>query len=255
MKDITEIFWNASVEELKRGYIYDEKTDEFVCLVCGSKFIKGIIYTEDDVFYEAEKFTQIHIANEHTSMFDYLTSMDKKLTGLTELQNNLVKLFYMGLTDKEVMNEINGGSTSTIRNHRFMLKEKMKQAKLFLAIMELVDEKISNPNKFINIHRTPKMFDERYSITETENEEILKAYFKQGLEGPLSEFPKKQKRKIAILMHIIKRFDASKEYTEKEVNEILKKVFDDVVTIRRYLIDYGLLERNPDGSKYWIKTK
>jgi hypothetical protein len=99
------------------------------------------------------------------------------------------------------------------------------------------------------------MFDERYSITETENEEILNAYFKQGLEGPLSEFPKKQKRKIAILMHIIKRFDASKEYTEKEVNEILKKVFDDVVTIRRYLIDYGLLERKPDGSKYWIKTK
>ncbi|MNI93759.1 hypothetical protein D3C73_1517580 [compost metagenome] len=97
------------------------------------------------------------------------------------------------------------------------------------------------------------MVDERFAITEEENAEILSAYFKQGPEGPLSEFPKKQKRKAAILRQLIKRFETGRQYTEKEVNAILKEASSDYVTLRRYLIDYGLLDREPDGSTYWVK--
>lgn len=82
----------------------------------------------------------MHIQNEHTSMFDYLLNMDKKFTGLTDLQKKMVQFFYMGLNDKEIVKELDGGSTSTIRNHRFTLREKMKQAKVFLALMELSEE-------------------------------------------------------------------------------------------------------------------
>ncbi|MDM5154293.1 DUF2087 domain-containing protein [Bacillus sp. DX1.1] len=253
MSDISEWFWNASVEELKKGYVFEKDTEEYICLACGEKFVKGVIYQEENVFYEAEKFTQLHIVNEHTSMFEYLLGLDKKLTGLTDLQKKMVQFFHMGLNDKEIVKEMDGGSTSTIRNHRFTLREKMKQAKVFLALMELSEEKATNQSKFLPVHRTATMVDQRYDVTEAESEEILHSYFTEGLDGPLSSFPKKQKRKLVILKHLMKNFDSSQKYTEKEINEILERVYHDYVTLRRYLIEYGFLDRTPDGSKYWVK--
>lgn len=254
MGDISELFWNASVDEIKQGYLFDAGQQGFVCLICGQSFTDGRVYQEGQSFYEARKFIQIHIAHEHSSMFDYLLTLDKKLTGLTDLQRNLVNYFHRGYSDSEIVKELDGGSTSTIRNHRFSLREKAKQAKIFLAIMELTEQKTPASQKFIPIHRSATMLDERYAITEEENETILKTYFEYGLNGPLKEFPKKEKRKVAILKHIIKRFDPDRTYTEKEVNAILKEVFDDYVTLRRYLIDYGFMERYADGSGYWVKA-
>lgn len=57
---------------------------------------------------------------------------------------------------------------------------------------------------------------------------------------------------MAILRHILKKFAASKNYTEKEVNAILKPIYDDYVLLRRQLIEYGFMERTQDGSSYWI---
>jgi hypothetical protein len=31
-------------------------------------------------------------------------------------------------------------------------------------------------------------------------------------------------------------------------------VYDDYVTVRRYLIEYGFLDRKDDGSQYWLKA-
>ncbi|PFK43904.1 transcriptional regulator [Bacillus cereus] len=253
MSDISVKFWDASIEELKKGYIFEEDTEEYICLACGEKFIKGVIYQNQNVLYEAEKFVQLHIENEHTSMFEYLLNLDKKFTGLTDLQKKMVQFFYMGLNDKEIVKEMEGGSTSTIRNHRFTLREKMKQAKVFLALMELSEEKSKAHPKFLPIHRTATMVDDRYNITEDENDEVLKLHFTEGLDGPLVKFPKKQKRKLIILRHLVKKFDSNKKYTEKEVNQILENVYSDFVTLRRYLIEYGFLDRTADGSKYWVK--
>lgn len=253
MKDLSEIFWNASVDEIKRGYVYKAESGEFICLVCGSSFMKGVVYSDAGVFYEAEKFCEIHIRKEHSSMFEYLLNLDKKFTGLTDHQKNLLNFFYKGMSDSEIVKELDGGSTSTIRNHRFTLREKEKQAKVFLSIMELLNEKSSKKQGFISVHRTATMVDERYAITEDENDKILNKYFNEGLDGPLSTFPIKEKRKIAILKHIIERFELNRNYTEKEVNEILKTIYPDYVTIRRYLIEYGFMDRHNDGSLYWVK--
>ncbi|PGB01619.1 DUF2087 domain-containing protein [Bacillus toyonensis] len=253
MSDISEKFWDASVEGLKKGYVFDEKAEEYICLACGETFIKGVIYQHNQVLYEAEKFVQLHMQNEHTSMFDYLLNFDKKFTGLTDLQKKMVQFFHMGLNDKEIVKEMDGGSTSTIRNHRFTLREKMKQAKVFLALMELSEEKSKVQTKFVPIHRTATMVDDRYNITEEENDEVLKTHFIDGLDGPLFKFPKKQKRKLIILRHLVKKFDSNQKYSEKEVNTILENVYPDFVTLRRYLIEYGFLDRTADGSQYWVK--
>lgn len=252
---ISEKFWNATIEELKQGYIYEirERSEYYTCLVCGEEFEKGIIYKRGDCYYEAEKYTALHVAEIHGTMFNWLLALDKKLTGLTELQKGLLDAFHHSLSDGEAAKQLGIGSTSTVRNHRFTLREKMKQAKVFLAVMELAEEKPGGSSPFVSIPRSAAMVDERFAITEEENAEILGAYFKQGPDGPLSEFPKKQKRKAAILRHLIKRFALGRKYSEKEVNSILSEAFSDYVTLRRYLIDYGLLDREDDGSSYWVK--
>lgn len=38
--------------------------------------------------------------------------------------------------------------------------------------------------------------------------------------------------------------------TERQVNERLLSYTDDVVLLRRYMIDFGVLERTPSGSSY-----
>jgi hypothetical protein len=52
-----------------------------------------------------------------------------------------------------------------------------------------------------------------------------------------------------VLEHIAQDFDAGSQYSEADVNAILKRRFDDHATLRRYLVDYGLLQR--DHGSYW----
>lgn len=252
MNNIPELFWQASLNEIKQGYIYTQSSDAFTCLICGESFKNGIIYPENTILYEARKYIEFHIAKCHHSSFHFLLNLDKKLTGLTDHQKAILELFYEGSSDNDVAKALNTGSTSTIRNHRFSLREKQKQAKVFLAIMELLGDQIPKKQSFIDIPRNAKRVDERFAITEHENESILATYFKQGLDGPLVSFPLKEKKRVAILQHILKNFDTNKSYTEKEINAILKPIYEDYVLLRRLLIDYGFMARLQDGSSYWI---
>lgn len=250
--DVTELFSNASVEELKRGYV--QEGDQYVCLACGQCYEEGVIYpaTGEGMGVEAKKRMKQHITEEHQSMFHVLLGMNKKQTGLTDLQKELMGLFYEGLSDSEVVKRLGGGSSSTIRNHRFTMREKMKQAKLFLTMMELLEERDAHKPKWVPIPQTSPVVDERFAVTEEEQQAILKQYFPDGLDGQLSSFPKKEKRKLVILRHLLNRLERGRMYTEKEMNEVLKTAQSDYVTLRRYMIEYGLMDRKDDGSQYWL---
>lgn len=254
--NVSELFWNCEIEDLKKGYTYDEKTCKYTCLICGKQFEKGIIYPIDNLYCDAEKATKLHIDKEHVSVFDYLINMNKKYTGLTEVQKELMKLLKEGKNDKQI-SEIMGSSTSTIRNHRFKMREKVKQAKIFLSLMKLFDESkkensIEN-NEFIQIHKGATMVDERYVITEKEKEKVINNYFSGEDKMVLSTMPSKEKRKIIVLQHIAKNFKQGRKYTEKEVNTIIKRIYEDYALIRRYLVEYGFLDRTKDCKFYWVK--
>ncbi|MHA7138587.1 DUF2087 domain-containing protein [Rossellomorea arthrocnemi] len=246
--ELSDLFWSASLEEMKRGFIEEE--DSFICLMCGEIIEKGMVYPYEDKFYLAEKYMGVHIERTHLSVFDYLIGMDKKLTGLTDHQKRLLTLFYQGKNDKEIKEELDIGSTSTIRHHRFALKEKERQAKTFLTMMELLKEKDDNAPTFVPVHKTATMVDERYNITQTEQDQIVKKYFS---DGTLTKFPPKEKQRLVILREISKQLKKDDMYDEKELNQILKGIYDDYVLIRRYLIEYGFIDRKSDGSKYWLK--
>ncbi|MFD1956406.1 DUF2087 domain-containing protein [Paenibacillus thailandensis] len=249
---------SVRLDDLKRGFRYDPANERYECLVCGEQFEEGAVYRVpgvDDRMYEARKYAAYHIEAAHGSMLSALLALDKKATGLTDLQKSLIRDFAMGLTDAEIVKRAGSGSASTIRNHRFVLKEKAKQAKLFLAVMELMESGASpDAPRFVPIHPTATQVDERYAITEEEYAKLMKQYFPEGPDGPLTTFPRKEKRKIAILRHIASYFEKGRTYSEKEVNERLKQFYkEDYVTLRRYLIEYGYLDRTDDCSAYWVK--
>lgn len=247
--------WQAPLHDIKRGYTHDIAQGTFTCLICGEAFADGMIYQEDGKLFEARKYIEIHIAARHTSVFHCLLETDKKLTGLTDHQKTILDLFYTGASDTTIAREIGASSTSTVRNHRFSLREKQKQAKLFLAIMELLEENAAKKPSIIDMPLPidPRNNDGRCDITEKENDKILAASFKYGPDGPIASFPLKEKKRIVIIRHIARQFEADRRYTEKEVNSILLKFHADYALLRRYLIEYGFMERNADGSAYWLK--
>lgn len=246
------MFWDASLEELQQGYIEDKCG--FRCLLCGKYFEKGIVYPEDGVIYESGRYVRLHIEKAHGSVFDYLLQLDKKLTGLTEHQKALLAQFYGGHSDKEIQKQLGIGSASTIRNHRFVLKEKERQAKLFLVMMQLLKTRDKYAPDVLNVHPHARMVDDRYNITQEENAQILNKYFPLGTEAALKSFPRREKQRLAVIRELSRRFEPDRLYTEKEINEILRNAYDDYVILRRYLIEYGFLDRKPDGSHYWLKT-
>jgi hypothetical protein len=254
MTTFSDLFWQAPLHDMKKGYIYQTESDEFVCLICGKRFANGLVYADGDQLYEAKKYVTLHITRAHQSMFHFLLNLDKKITGLTDHQKSILELFYAGASDQEAAKALNMGSASTIRNHRFSLRERQKQAKVFLAVMELLGEHTPSKQTFVAIPASAKQVDERFAITEQENEKILAAHFKQGLSGPLDSYPLKEKKRVAIIRHLVTLFDANKTYTEKEVNAILKPIYEDYVLLRRHLIDYGFMDRTQDGSSYWVKV-
>ncbi|OWR26738.1 transcriptional regulator [Saccharibacillus sp. O23] len=246
----TDTLWNAPIEDLKKGYARGE--EGFVCLFCGRFVEQGLIYPEEGRFYEAETYMRRHIGQAHGSPFEALIALDKKATGLTDHQNALLRLFYEGRSDDEVKSELGIGSASTIRNHRFALKEKERQARLFLALMELLKERGGDrTTAFIAPHPQARLMDDRYNLTEDEEREILRNAFPDGPDGPLRTFDLQEKQRLAVLRHLASRLDDERAYTEKEINAALEPFYADYAILRRFLIEYGFVEREPDGSAYW----
>ena len=77
------------------------------------------------------------------------------------------------------------------------------------------------------------------------------------VNGKLTAFPAKRKMKIYCLFYLAGKFEAGREYTEREINEFLldRHTFADPATLRRELYDYGFLDRSRDGKVYCLAQK
>lgn len=75
----------------------------------------------------------------------------------------------------------------------------------------------------------------------------LQKFFKNN---KLIKFPKKYDYRQEVLFFFYNLFEDNKEYSEKEINEIIKIYYDDFPAIRRYLVDYKFLIRDKRGSIY-----
>lgn len=246
------LFFAASSEDLARGRIQDAVSRSHICLICGEAFEEGRIHELDGGLYEAFRAAEKHVYLRHGHPSTWLLDLDRRLTGLTETQRQLLSSLLAGKDDKTIAKEL-GITPSTVRNHRFQFREREKQARVFLALMTHLEAVPRGGNTLVESHRTATMVDERYAITEQERTAFITKYFPQGPDGPISDFPSKEKRKLVILMELARRFEPNHRYTEPEVNQVLKAAWHDYVTLRRYLIEYGFMDRERDGSAYWLK--
>jgi DNA-binding CsgD family transcriptional regulator len=242
-------YGRITLEELKNGYTFDADTDSFVCSACGQRFENGQVYPIGGNFFTAEPAAKRHILDTHGGSAALLVNADTKYNTLTQTQKDLLLRFAAGSGDREIAKAL-GVSESTVRRQRFNFREKAKQAKLYLATYEQAfqgarDELIPVPNR-------AEYVDDRYVITEQERERILKGSFSSLSPLRLKAFPPKEKKKVVILSEIVKQFQSGEHYSEREVNDILRPVYEDYVTIRRYLISYGLMDRTRSGSEYWL---
>ena len=70
-------------------------------------------------------------------------------------------------------------------------------------------------------------------------------------DGTIKRLPSQPAQLKVILNYMIQAFTPGVDYTEKEVNTIIRRFHVDVSGLRRDLVDAGLLDRERDGSRYW----
>jgi hypothetical protein len=69
-------------------------------------------------------------------------------------------------------------------------------------------------------------------------------------DGRIMAMPAKWTRRRLLLDEVAQAFEPGLRYPESAVNEILKSVFGDYCTLRRYLVDEEFLSRTAAGT-YW----
>lgn len=67
--------------------------------------------------------------------------------------------------------------------------------------------------------------------------------------------PSNDALKQIILKRIMQDFEFGKVYSEQEVDDIIKKYFNDFCLIRRELINFGYMKRNPANGEYRVVKK
>ena len=251
---------NYDANDIRRGYIREKNTNGYRCMVCGKFFEEGEIFEIGGRLFTAELAAQKHIDSAHSGYLASLINSESKYNTLTDNQKQLMELFALGASDKEIA-ERTGVAVSTVRHQKFMFREKAKQARRYLAVYDSVfegkdDNKKEKTEKgeitMMPIHENATMIDSRYSITIEERDHVQKVCFSSLEPLVLGQFPPKEKRKIIVLARIAQEFEKDVKYSEKEVSEKLKAIFNDFATIRRYLIEYGFMKRTSDGAQYWL---
>lgn len=79
---------------------------------------------------------------------------------------------------------------------------------------------------------------------------VLETFFRYGI---LEKLPAQHKKRLIVLEQFAIRFEPGRRYSELEVTGLIKPLFDDYCTIRRLLVDEGLIQRQE--ATYWREPK
>lgn len=95
---------------------------------------------------------------------------------------------------------------------------------------------------------TPSVFPELLSEGKREAKTGIQRFL---VDGRIGTYPATPSERGALLRWVRDQVIAHDEtLSETEMNERLSKFHDDVAVLRRYLVDFGLVERRYDGTEY-----
>jgi predicted transcriptional regulator len=69
------------------------------------------------------------------------------------------------------------------------------------------------------------------------------------VDGRLTQIPARFKKRLAILRWLVEKFEFGRRYPEKELNAIIQQVHPDYASLRRYMIENKLMQR--EEGVYW----
>ncbi len=240
-----------SIDDLANGFACHEPRKTFQCLYCGAAFEDGLIYSVKGANAAAWKAAAMHVSQAHGGAFAAL--MNANGAGLPAVQKKVLKLLHEGKSDAEIARALGGRSASTVRNHRSALRRREAEARSFLALILLLDRArpqngrpaASFKKADAQVARAPSAEDEAAAV-ETRCLRHL-----PGGGFTLAAWPRLKKDRLVLLRRIAGLFQDGRRYSEKEINDMLRRVWPDHVMLRRYLVEYGLLDRSRDFSAYW----
>jgi hypothetical protein len=76
---------------------------------------------------------------------------------------------------------------------------------------------------------------------------IVQNYLKE--DGSLKTIPSQKKKLAIVLKYIAQSFEPGLEYSERQVNEILRNFHEDTASLRRELVGFELMDRA--RGVYW----
>jgi len=85
---------------------------------------------------------------------------------------------------------------------------------------------------------------------------VMRQLASSRIEGPRSRpagIPRRRKKRVAVLQQLVEGFEPGREYSERDVNEILGQAHEDVATLRRELVGYGFMTRS--SGAYRVATQ
>ena len=72
-------------------------------------------------------------------------------------------------------------------------------------------------------------------------------------EGRILQFPAQKKKFEVLLRYVARVFEPGRSYGEKQVNEMLSTYSDDTATLRRGLVEHGIMARKGGGGEYRLR--
>lgn len=238
----------ASIEELKQGWLDDSQSRSRICVHCGKRFNRGQVYPLGDELLTSRAAADRHVRDSHGSAFDAILGAGKTATGLSEVQETVLRGLYNGAGDGDIAQALGDKALSTVRSHRRNLRLKAAEARFFLAAMELAEERTRHESRFVDFGPGLPVRDERADVTGDEAAAIEKTFMRP--DGSLSRIPPKEKQKLVILRRLAELFERGREYSDTEVRSLLGTVHEDHALLRRYLVDYRFIERDDEGRRY-----
>ncbi len=123
----------------------------------------------------------------------------------------------------------------------------------FIGVVTQTDGVFTLNNDKLAVLAKEKLAEARPSFIPAEHldeksKKILKAHL--NADGSIKQIPASPKLQV-ILNYLVEFFEFDRNYTEKEVNTILRKYNEDTAGLRRDLVEAGMLARESDGSRYW----
>ena len=131
---------------------------------------------------------------------------------------------------------------ATISHHLAKLTEiglLMSTKDQYYQMFSLVEDLLKKPLGDIVRMSQPSLTNE--VAADAYKQKVINTFFKQGR---LIRLPTQLKKMQVILELIVQEFEPEQTYTEKEVNFILLDFHEDVATLRRSLVEQGLMTRS-----------